>query len=127
MSEGNRVLYRVAYAILKTLEAKILDCKSSSYMIDFITERCAELRDEKDFFKKAFSLGLRKQQLEELDEKNRSVISPMKLSTPLNKFSKPKIASNSEIVKDMSHWELLFTWLPYAMRVRTLELIFTTR
>ncbi|KAL0480538.1 TBC1D24 [Acrasis kona] len=133
MSEGSHVLYRAAYAIFKTIQAKILECKSATYMINLIDQKCRELNSDSPFFKKAFELGLRRQHLDELDQKNRTIVTnnnqQQHSSSPSiqSKFIKPKVQINSsEIITDMNQWELLYTWLPYTMRVRSLHQIFST-
>ncbi|KAF0972355.1 hypothetical protein FDP41_009258 [Naegleria fowleri] len=125
-NEGAKILYRVAYAILKTLEPKLLKVLSPNYMEDILTSNNSITVDEEEFFKTAFKFGISRKYLTQLDEKNRSEINPNKLSSKITTFTKPKIGSTSEIIKDESQWELLVSWLSYKQRLRTLSLRFTT-
>jgi hypothetical protein len=126
MNEGGKVLYRTGYAILKTFEKKILECLSPIYMPILITELSLKLTDEKEFFKKAYSLNLRRKHMQSFDEKNREHLDPLKLVGKVNTLVKPKLKTHSEIITDMSQWELLYSWLPYRQRVRALDLLFKT-
>ena len=126
INEGAKILYRVAYAILKTLEPKLLKVLSPNYMEDILTRNTSITIDEDEFFKVAFKFGVSRKHLSQLDEKNRTEIDQSKLTGKVSTYVKPKIGSSSEIIKDVSQWELLYSWLPFKQRVRTLCLKFTT-
>ncbi|KAL9656356.1 hypothetical protein ABK040_005122 [Willaertia magna] len=126
INEGAKILYRVGYAILKTLEPKLLKILSPNYMEDVLLSTSTLYVDEEEFFKTAFKFGLSRKHLNQLDEKNRTEINPQKLTGKISQFVKPKIGSTSDIINSMSQWELLVSWLPYKQRVRTLTQRFTT-
>jgi len=126
VNEGCKVLYRTGFAILKTFEKKILECQSPTYMPLLITDLSLKMTDTLPFFKRAYSLSLRRKHMKSFDEKNRENIDPLKLVGKVNTLVKPRIKTQSEIITDMSQWELLYSWLPYRQRVRTLDLLFTT-
>jgi len=126
INEGSKVLYRTGYAILKTFEMKILECQSPVYMPLLITDLSLRMADSTEFFKKAYGLSLRRKHMKSLDEKNRENLDPLKLVGKVSTLVKPKLKSQSEIITDMSQWELLYSWLPYRQRVRALDLLFTT-
>ena len=126
INEGAKILYRVAFAVLKTMEPKLLKILSPNFMEEILTTNTSLSIDEDEFFKTAFKFGISRKYLTQLDEKNRAEINPAKLTGKMSTFVKPKISSQSEIIKDISQWELLFSWLSYKQKLRTLALRFTT-
>lgn len=128
VNEGCKVLYRAGFAILKTLKEQILQCQSPNFLSKIIFDKSLEFDDEEQFFKTAYSLTLRRKYMKQLDEKNKGNIDMSKIDNRPTAFVKPKFCEghSSEIIKNMSQWELLVTWLPMIQRVRKMQKIFTT-
>lgn len=121
LNEGCKILFRVAYAILKTLKNEILDINKSEYVISMIKSKTFELKDEHSFFSHVyyFKLTERNNAYEEI--KIVETFKPNKLEN----YYIPTINGESNIMSDD---EIFGLWniFPDNFKLKDARLIFST-
>lgn len=58
LSEGSKILFRVAYAVLITFTNEILEFKEKGQVIPLLKKKCFEMKNANEFFKLAFKFNL---------------------------------------------------------------------
>jgi TBC1 domain family member 24 len=121
LNEGCKILFRVAYAILKTLKNDILDINKLEHVISTIKSKTFELKDEHSFFSHIyyFKLTERNNMYEEM--KIVETFKPNKIEN----YYIPTLNGESNIMSDD---EIFGLWniFPDNFKLKDAKLIFST-
>jgi hypothetical protein len=122
MNEGVKVLYRLTYALLKTIKPSIMKITSADNVIASIKKFSKEVTDMKALFTLAFSYKLNRnnnkydfQTLPDIDL----------FANKRNSFYLPRFTKDSTILE---HVDIFQIWsrLPFDLKIKDAELIYTT-
>lgn len=122
MIEGVKSLYRICYALIKTLKADILKVKSADEVIKVARSKAKEISDVNKLFSLAYSFKLTRYN-------NKYDFQPMPdkdlFAGRRNNFYLPKFSTKSQILKEK---EIVKLWsiLPLNLRIKDAKLIFNT-
>ena len=131
MNEGEKVLFRVAYGILRILKKTILSegtdpSKIMAILVE-IPKRIFEDRAYKEkLMKKAYKLLIRRKDMKTIAEKERDDIPMSKLTNNIQQYYRPKLNIPSSLVINHQKWERLWAWVPNKYRVLNMRMIFAT-
>ena len=129
LHDGNKILYRAGYAILKIFEKDIFQIKEPDRLMSFFLSKPAMLETEKyDLFVKIMCrVHLKRKEIILMDEKNREKISVSNLINNGSFYYRPKIKDRSSIITKVQQWETIWSWIPPKFLIRDLRLVFTTK
>jgi hypothetical protein len=121
LREGVKVLFRIAYAILKTFKNEILEISNHESVIKTIKTKCNELKDLNVFFQLAFSFKITQYNNKYSEIK---VIETFKPNKMVNYYI-PTINGDSGILTDDDYFNL-WSIFPNGFKTKDAKLIYST-
>jgi len=118
LTEGTKILYRVALALLETNERTLLACTSEEALVNTLKQKCAQITDQDRLIKYACGIRLSKQLFMKYETQNRPKLSDV-TEPSCGVYYRPKITGSSKLVPE-GMFELLYEWIPQRFRIQDL-------
>jgi len=127
LSEGSKVLYRVGIAFLKRLQTipDVMQCETAQELEKVVEYVAMQTFDSDALMKKAFSLRLKRSQVQELHCKNKNLLNNHHSEFSNDIYYRPKITTPSKVIQD-EQFEIIWSWLPKRYCIKDPILLYDT-
>jgi hypothetical protein len=122
MKEGVKALYRITYALLKTIKDDILLIKNANEVIKTVKEKSQQIKDLDSLFDLAFSLSLNRKN----NRYSEQIFIRKDSTNPASIYILPEVDIQSSI---LSQKQFIHFWslLPEEFKIRNAKLIYNTQ